>query len=120
MCKVTDASIAEHYVWGQACDGWHLLKSSELSVIEERMPPHSAERSHRHARAQQFFYVLEGHAVMLLDDGCVDVSAGQGVAISPGQVHQMRNDSPSYVRFLVISQPTTRGDRENVVESATP
>ena len=29
---------AEHYQWGNACDGWHLLKSETLSVIQEKMP----------------------------------------------------------------------------------
>jgi len=24
---------AEHYAWGQNCDGWHLVDSVELSVI---------------------------------------------------------------------------------------
>jgi hypothetical protein len=29
---------AEHYVWGTRCDGWHLVRESCLSVIEECMP----------------------------------------------------------------------------------
>ena len=28
---------AEHYFWGEKCDGWHLAKSSGLSVIQERV-----------------------------------------------------------------------------------
>jgi hypothetical protein len=24
---------AEHYIWGDSCDDWHLVKSKELSVI---------------------------------------------------------------------------------------
>ena len=30
---------AEHYVWGEICDGWHLVKDAKLSVIEEQMVP---------------------------------------------------------------------------------
>ena len=30
---------AEHYRWGHECDGWHLVKDKNLSVIEEFMPP---------------------------------------------------------------------------------
>ena len=30
---------SEHYAWGGVCDGWHLLKSPVLSVIQERVPP---------------------------------------------------------------------------------
>jgi hypothetical protein len=27
---------AEHYVWGEVCDGWRLAKDAKLSVIEEQ------------------------------------------------------------------------------------
>gem|GEM_PF-6281536 len=30
--KIT-TSVAEHCVWGNQCDGWHLLRTSGLSVI---------------------------------------------------------------------------------------
>lgn len=30
---------AERNVWGELCDGWRLVRSEGLSVIEERMPP---------------------------------------------------------------------------------
>ena len=29
---------AEHYVWGGKCDGWHLVKNKDVSIIHERMP----------------------------------------------------------------------------------
>ena len=34
-----DRGTAEHYTWGDGCDGWHLVKGADLSVIQERMPP---------------------------------------------------------------------------------
>ena len=37
--------------------------------------------------------------------------AGQGVAIPPGTHHQFQNHSEEPVRFLVISQPPSYGDR---------
>jgi mannose-6-phosphate isomerase-like protein (cupin superfamily) len=46
---------------------------------------------------------VDGERIVLL--------AGQGVAISPGTRHQFQNHSPSPVRFLVISQPPSHGDR---------
>ena len=55
---------AEHYVWGDVCDGWRLVRSEGLSVIEERMPSGTAERRHAHRRAQQFFYVLSGELTL--------------------------------------------------------
>ena len=105
---------AEHYMWGERCDGWHLLKSRELSVIEERMPPGIAEVRHFHRRAQQFFYVLAGTAVMEVGGRVVTLAAGQGIWIPVGTPHQMRNESDQETRFLVISQPQSHGDRELV------
>ena len=104
---------AEHYVWGSCCDGWHLLKNSELSVIQERMPPGTSEVRHFHHRAQQFFYVLAGQAVMEVDGHSLVLRAGEGIWIPTGVAHQMRNDSGDDVHFLLISQPPSHGDREN-------
>lgn len=42
------------------------------------------------------------------------LQAQQGIEIPPGARHQARNDSSDGVTFLVISQPTTRGDRTDL------
>ena len=107
-------ATAEHYIWGGHCDGWHLVRNPQLSVIQERMPPNTAEARHFHHRAQQFFYVLAGKAVMEVDSRPIALTAGEGLWIPPGTSHQMRNDSGEEVHFLVISQPPSHGDRENM------
>jgi len=104
---------AEHYIWGDGCDGWHLVKNPQLSVIQERMPAGTAEARHFHHRAQQFFYILAGTAVMEVDGRPTTMTAGEGMWIPAGTSHQMRNDSGDEVHFLVISQPPSHGDREN-------
>ncbi len=53
--KVTSKQNSEHYVWGNNCDGWHLLKTDSLSIIQENMPPNTHENLHFHSHAQQFF-----------------------------------------------------------------
>jgi hypothetical protein len=45
---------AEHYTWGQQCDGWHLARTADLSVIQERMPQAASEVRHRHIRTRNF------------------------------------------------------------------
>ena len=111
--SVMDRAAAEHYPWGQGCEGWHLLKRQDLSVIAERVPPGARETAHVHTFSRQFFYILSGRAVIEVD-GCVhDVDEGQGLEIAPGQAHQFRNESETDVHFLVISQPSTRGDRRD-------
>ncbi len=102
---------AVHYVWGQVCDGWHLVQGPELSVIEERMPPGAREELHRHQRARQFFYVLEGELTMDVEGERSLVQRNCGMEIAPELAHQAFNLSADDVRFLVISQPASHGDR---------
>jgi len=102
---------AEHYRWGVDCDGWHLVRDKNLSVIEEFMPPGAAEVRHHHEHAQQFFYILSGEVLMEANGEKMLVAAGSGIRILPGVRHQIRNPSSEAVRFLVISQPPSHGDR---------
>jgi len=104
-------ATAEHYTWGHDCDGWHLVRDEQLSVIEEQMPPGTSEVLHYHERAQQFFFVLSGEAVMDVDGRQVRLTAREGLHILPGIRHQIRNVSKEPVHFLVISQPPSHGDR---------
>ena len=43
---VISRGTAEHYTWGEVCDGWHLLKRQDMSIIHERMPADSQEARH--------------------------------------------------------------------------
>lgn len=106
-------ATAKHYTWGDNCDGWHLVKDAKLSVIEELMPPATSEVRHYHRDAQQFFYILSGEAWMEADGREIRLSSGEAVRIPPGTRHQIRNSSEHPVRFLVISQPPSHGDRVN-------
>jgi mannose-6-phosphate isomerase-like protein (cupin superfamily) len=111
---LTTLSNSEHYLWGQQCDGWHLLKSDSLSIIYERMPAGTQEARHFHNKAQQFFFVLEGEATLELDGKELIIRPQEGVRVSAGKPHQMFNRSDADVFFLVISQPPSHGDRVNV------
>ena len=102
---------AEHYRWGHECDAWHLVKDPQVTVIEELMPPGAAEVRHYHKRAQQFFYILSGEAMMQVEDDPVLVPAGSGIRIMPGVWHQIRNPSSGPLRLLVISHPPSHGDK---------
>ena len=111
VSEPVSAKTAEHYTWGAACDGWRLAQDDALSVIEERMPPGTAEQRHFHARARQFFYVLEGELEMECEGAVLRIGARQGVEIAPGQRHQAKNASNAEVRFLVVSTTPSHGDR---------
>jgi mannose-6-phosphate isomerase-like protein (cupin superfamily) len=82
---------SEHYTWGGVCDGWHLLKSPGLSVIQERVPPGGTETRHYHRHAQQFFFILSGEAVMELENKEIVLGPQQGIAVPPGSPHRLLN-----------------------------
>jgi mannose-6-phosphate isomerase-like protein (cupin superfamily) len=105
---------AEHYIWGEISDGWHLLKRDDMSVIQERVPPGGAEVMHYHNAARQFFYILEGEATMVIEDREVVMRKGEGIEIESQVKHQFKNHSNGEVHFLVVSVPSTRGDRVNL------
>ena len=114
MTHKTSIATAEHYHWGDPanpCDGWHLLRSGELSVIEERMPPGTAEQRHFHRHSRQLFYVLAGELTMELDGEEHQLLIGEALEILPGKAHQAINRSKADTRFLVASQPPSHGDR---------
>jgi mannose-6-phosphate isomerase-like protein (cupin superfamily) len=102
---------AEHYTWGGICDGWHLLKSPGLSVIQERVPPGGTEVTHYHERAQQFFFVLSGQATLEIAGKPLVLTEQQGVTVPANVPHRLSNESDHDVLFLVISAPPSHGDR---------
>jgi len=99
---------------GDQCDGWYLLKRQDLLIIHEQMPANTAERRHYHEQSRQFFFVLSGELVMELAGEMHRLQAQQGLEIPPNVPHQARNASPQAVEFLVISHPSTRGDRHDL------
>jgi mannose-6-phosphate isomerase-like protein (cupin superfamily) len=133
----------KHYGWGAGCDGWNLVDTPELSVKQERMPPHTAEAEHYHRVARQFFFILEGTAVFeltgwepgkvppgedrlmmglrptvpgtVLADGRVEVGPREGFEIAPGIKHRILNESESDLVFVLCSQPSTTNDRIEVL-----
>lgn len=105
---------SEHYIWGNNCDGWHLLKTDSLSVIQEKMPPNTSEALHFHAKSQQFFYILKGVATFEVDDEVIRVMSNQGLHIKPNTHHRIFNKEEFDLEFLVISEPKSHGDRINL------
>ncbi len=111
---IINKSNSEKYSWGDNCLGWHLLNTSSLSVIQEIMPPSTKEQMHYHTKTQQFFYILTGVATFNINEKEVVVKANNGMHILPNQKHQIANNSADELEFLVISEPHSHGDRENL------
>lgn len=120
--KPIDRSSAEHYIWGTVCDGGHLVKRTDMSIIAERAPPGAKETRHIHSTARRIFFILGGRAVIEIDGERVVLVEGQGIELgegqrvemAPGASHQFMNESSKDVHFLVVSHPSTIVDRAEI------
>jgi mannose-6-phosphate isomerase-like protein (cupin superfamily) len=114
--SVRNKENAEHYTWGHGCDGWRLLSREDLSVIQERIPPGHGEVLHLHTRARQMFYVIEGQLEIELAGEKVLLASGDSLEVAPMQHHRVTNSSKADAHFLVISSPSTTGDRTDLTK----
>ena len=90
-----------------------MADGEDLSVIHEAMPPGTAEKEHHHKKAKQFFFILKGKAEIEIDGDIFSLCPNEGIEILPGASHRMLNNSDNTIEFLVISSPTTKGNRVN-------
>lgn len=105
---------AEHYIWGGKCDGWHLVKTNSLSVIEENVPSGCTEVRHFHNNSEQFFYVLSGKAALEVDGKNYNIKSNHGMYIPAKTAHKLTNNDKDELRFIVISVPPSHSDRIEV------
>lgn len=111
MMKAISIANAGHYMWGNICDGWHLLQRDDMSIIQERVPAGESETKHFHKTSRQFFYILEGIGTMQIGNETILLRQGEGLEVPPQVPHRFRNESSSDVSFLVVSVPKSHGDR---------
>ena len=70
-----------------------------------RMPPKSANTLHKHIRAEEFYFVLEGTGRLRVGDETLTVPKYGGVLVGPDQLRQVFNDSDEEVLWLIIGAP---------------
>ena len=109
--SVISIESAEHYKWGDNCDSWHLVKSRQLSVIQERVPSGCSETRHFHNVAEQFFFVLSGVGTLDIGDDIFMISSQQGIHVPAGISHKLSNQHSQDLIFTVTSTPPSHGDK---------
>ena len=70
-----------------------------------RMPPRSANTLHKHIRAEEFYFVLEGTGRMRVGNDTLTVPKYGGVLVGPDQLRQVFNDTDEEVLWLIIGAP---------------
>ncbi len=70
-----------------------------------RMPPKSANTLHKHIRAEEFYFVLEGTGRLRVGEETLTVPKHGGVLVGPDQLRQVFNDTDEEVLWLIIGAP---------------
>jgi mannose-6-phosphate isomerase-like protein (cupin superfamily) len=80
-------------------------KSEILGARLWRLPPKSANTLHKHIRAEEFYFVLEGVGRLRIGEATVTVPKYGGVLVGPGELRQVFNDTDDDVLWLITGAP---------------
>ena len=70
-----------------------------------RFPPQSANTLHKHIRAEEFYFVVEGIGRIRVGEETLTVPRYGGVLVGPGMLRQVFNDTESEVLWLIVGAP---------------
>jgi mannose-6-phosphate isomerase-like protein (cupin superfamily) len=80
-------------------------KSKNLGARLWRLAPNSASTLHKHIRAEEFYFVLEGVGRLRVGDETLTVPKHGGVLVGPDQLRQVFNDTEDDVLWLIVGAP---------------
>jgi len=80
-------------------------KSEILGARLWRLPPKSANTLHKHMRAEEFYFVLEGVGRMRVGGETLTVPKHGGVLVGPEAMRQIFNDTEADVLWLIVGAP---------------
>ena len=70
-----------------------------------RLPPRSANTLHKHVRAEEFYFVVEGVGRIRVAEETLTVPQHGGVLVGPQVLRQVFNDTESEVLWLIVGAP---------------
>ena len=79
--------------------------SENLGARLWRLPPKSANTLHKHIRAEEFYFVLEGVGRLRVGSETLTVPKYGGVLVGPNQLRQVFNDTEEDALWLILGAP---------------
>lgn len=79
--------------------------SENLGARLWRLPPGSANTLHKHIRAEEFYFVLEGVGRVRVGCQTLTIPRHGGLLVGPDQLRQVFNDTGSDTLWLIIGGP---------------
>jgi mannose-6-phosphate isomerase-like protein (cupin superfamily) len=80
-------------------------KSEILGARLWRFLPRSANTYHKHVKAEEFYFVLEGVGRMRVGEETLTVPKYGGVLVGPEMMRQVFNDTDNEVLWLIVGAP---------------
>ncbi len=87
------------------------------SLAEASLAPGVATTRHRHALSEEFYYVMEGQALIEIEEESAQIQVGDVVLISPGKAHKIRNNSTGPLRILCACSPPYAHEDTELLEN---
>ena len=70
-----------------------------------RLPPRSANTLHKHVRAEEFYFVVEGVGRIRVGEETLTVPQHGGILVGPQLLRQIFNDTELDVLWLIVGAP---------------
>lgn len=70
-----------------------------------RVPPQSANTLHRHIKAEEFYFVVEGTGRIRVDGETLTVPKHGGLLVGPKSLRQVFNDTDTETLWLIVGAP---------------
>ena len=80
-------------------------KSDLLGARLWRLPPKSANTLHKHRKAEEFYFVVEGTGRIRVGNERLTVPKHGGVLVGPAVLRQVFNDTEADALWLIIGSP---------------
>ena len=87
-------------------------EGSAASLAHVTMAPGKSDPYHYHKNLTEVYYILDGHARMLIDDVEYDLDTNDSVIIPPYAKHKLFNESSRNCHFIVFCTPAWSQDDE--------
>src|ERR1051325_11686404 len=78
-------------------------KSELLGARLWRLPPRSANTLHKHVRAEEFYFVVQGTGRIRIGDQTLTLPEHGGVLVGPAELRQVFNDTDSEELWFIVS-----------------
>src|SRR3954471_17348123 len=88
--------------------------SENLGARLWRLPPKSANTLHKHVRAEEFYFDVEGIGRMRVGEETLTIPRLGGVLVEPSTLRQVFNDSDSEVLWLIVGAPEAEFDPHEI------